>query len=202
MTAEERIEKLERELTALEALVVIRELVILDENGRRGGVVRVLAHRPGLMFAADEGKPRAWLRVPKYGPRLDVFDDKGRHRVSVDINGRHVAFTFVDQEGKPRTEVSMDGFSSAEAEYDEKGGRVPGPHGDTMRYEPALDYIGEDDEFCLGLHVDKHCLSLTFADIGGEPRGVLHVLKDGCTLGSFKDEDGVRWKLDRDGRLC
>lgn len=84
MTIEERLEKLERELSRVNQAVggTFNELraykfVLEDENGKSRAVIGVSKDGPALRLLDENGKPRVELSIWKDGPGLVLLDENG-----------------------------------------------------------------------------------------------------------------------------
>ncbi|MFA5107880.1 MAG: hypothetical protein WC497_06215 [Patescibacteria group bacterium] len=131
MTTEERLEKLERELTATQrrnrwtlgcgAVLILgcltiaatpgdnriiraNSFILEDENGKTRASLSMGKDRggPGLAMYDENGKTRAVLDVSKNGPALNMQDENGNLRASMGVGKDGPLMVIWDGNGKGR----------------------------------------------------------------------------------------------------
>ena len=104
MTTEERLEKMERELSAAkrrnrwillvitlaatgayalgcnveQRIISAQHFHLVDESGKTRALLTVCADGPGLLMKDENGKTRLLLTVDNNGPRLFMFDENAK----------------------------------------------------------------------------------------------------------------------------
>ena len=85
MTAEERLERLERQFEALEAQaqapheeVRAKRLVLEDNKGKIRAWLTVVKEQPMFVLCDENGKLRAALAASEDGSWLNLYDEKGK----------------------------------------------------------------------------------------------------------------------------
>jgi len=134
MTTEERLEKLEKELswarwllagaalcvgigvivwtfapgTALAQVLIpgvqkvvrANSFVLVDENGRERGGMRVFLNTPSLDLSDENGKTRVMLSLDKNEPRLYLYGEGGLVRASLSILKNQAHLWLIDVDGE------------------------------------------------------------------------------------------------------
>ena len=131
MTIEERLEKLEEEVSRLTALVGegaakevrARKFVLEDENGGTCAMLGVAEDSPGLVLYDEDGKRRVVLSVSAAdnAPVLVLLDENGKARVQMTAVGDGPNLTLSDGNGKPRAGFNVSDNMPSLVLLDENG---------------------------------------------------------------------------------
>jgi hypothetical protein len=205
MTTEERLEKLERELTAAKCcnrrLLTIVALTIgglglvwaLTKTtsaayAQEVEAVQKVVRANRFVLVDEKGKECAVLRVDKDGPALGLYDESVEPRIVLGVNKDGPALGLYDENGKPRIGLVV------------------------LEKESQLSLSNEKGKSCVILGLDKDGPRLALSDENGNPRALLSVLKYGPSLAMWDknrkgralliaDEDGPRLDLsDENGK--
>ena len=146
MTTEERLEKLERELTETKALAARRpdvrrgwllavvgvavvglglawtlaKTTATAQAQAAGAVPKTIRANEFILEDAD-GKRRAWLGVDKDGPGLHLLDENGKPRAVLTVTKDGPGLNLYDEKGNGRAALGVLKDGAALALFDEKG---------------------------------------------------------------------------------
>lgn len=193
MTTEERLEKLERELTAAKrrnrwilgcgaTLILCCLTIAATPRGNR-------TIRANEYFLEDEnGKPRAHMSADKNGPGLSMTDENGKIRTMIDVGKKGPGLAMYDENDKIRAMLFVGKKGTSLSMNDENGEArahmVVGKNG------PILQMDDENGNARAKMVVDKDGAGMAMMDANGNMRAGLAVGKDkGPGLTMF-DADG------------
>ncbi|MDD5223623.1 MAG: hypothetical protein PHE84_06515 [bacterium] len=107
MTIEERLEKLERELTELKKTSAARTkqisastFLVVDQKGKTRGALTMIEDRVGVVLFDTNGKARVRLAVRKEGPMLRLQDENANPRAVLAVFKSGPSMQLLDEKGK------------------------------------------------------------------------------------------------------
>lgn len=124
MTTEERLEKLEKELShskrrnhLLLAVVLLGAVAMTAGIGSREKVIEAT----GFMLVDGNGKTRAFLAMGEGGPKLGLLDENGNPRIGLIVDKDGPQLILRDENNKPRIGLFLSDFASGLTLIDENG---------------------------------------------------------------------------------
>jgi hypothetical protein len=216
MTTEERLEKLERELTKTKrrnrwllggvGLVLGMFALAWATIGTAGkaqaqatGPAKKVIHANEFILEDENGKVRVVLSARTDGSGLFLYDENSKELVMLAVNKAGPGLALCDAKGEPRVQLTAEDDGARLILSDEKG--LSGAALGVLKNGPELRLFDDKSKTRAMLGVNKDGPALTLCDENSRPRAVMYVFKDGPGMDLFNfDKDGRVLSLPKDNK--